>query len=178
MKILDLGCGENKYKSDNAKDVVIGLDIIKAANVDVVWDLEKRPLPFKENEFDLIIASHILEHLQHKTFFTIMEELHRILKPDGILKIWVPNCCSPQAYNNPDHKRGFGLGSFGVFTKVGTKVRFEILKKKFSFVFQNGAKWKSTNKIINPVLNLWQGFTEKFFPFLPAEIYFELKCVK
>ncbi|MEM5799198.1 MAG: methyltransferase domain-containing protein [Candidatus Aenigmatarchaeota archaeon] len=76
MKILDIGYGskERKYKSKNFKDIVIGLDKFHVVGVDLA-DLEIQ-LPFKDNSFDMLIASHVLEHT--KNFFFIMEEIHRI----------------------------------------------------------------------------------------------------
>jgi predicted SAM-dependent methyltransferase len=61
MKILDVGCGNNKYKG-NKGDIVIGIDKVKLKGVDVVHDIEKTPWPFKTNEFDCVICSHVLEH--------------------------------------------------------------------------------------------------------------------
>ncbi|MEM4714257.1 MAG: class I SAM-dependent methyltransferase [Candidatus Nanoarchaeia archaeon] len=75
MKILDIGCGLRKYKlKKNAK--VIGLDVIKLPGVDVVHDLEKTPLPFKDNEFDIVIANHVLEHV--KNLISVIHEIWRI----------------------------------------------------------------------------------------------------
>ena len=55
MKILDLGCGNKKYKSKD--NVVVGVDNVKLKNVDIAHDLNKFPYPFKKNEFDLIYTS-------------------------------------------------------------------------------------------------------------------------
>ena len=37
MKILDLGCGNKKYKSKD--NVVVGVDNVKLKNVDIAHDL-------------------------------------------------------------------------------------------------------------------------------------------
>ena len=58
MKILDIGCGRNKRKD------AIGIDIVKLEGVDIVCNLEEG-LPFKDNTFDLVYASHILEHIHN-----------------------------------------------------------------------------------------------------------------
>jgi SAM-dependent methyltransferase len=48
-------------------------------------------LPISTDTFDLVYASHVLEHIPwHKTDSTLKEWV-RILKPGGILEIWVPN---------------------------------------------------------------------------------------
>lgn len=171
MRILDIGAGCDKYKGKDIHDV-IGLDKKKGEGIDVVWDLEKTPLPFEDSEFDtIIVSSHVFEHLTNRGLFKLMDELKRIMKKDALLKVWTPNGSSHQSYNNPDHKRGFGIGSFEHFG-------FVVEKKRFNFVFEKGARWKILNSILNPLLNLWQGLTEKFFPFIPDELYFELRCEK
>ncbi|OIP20732.1 MAG: hypothetical protein COW69_00110 [Candidatus Huberarchaeum crystalense] len=88
MKILDIGCGRNKYKSITKGDIVISLDRVKLHRVDIVHDLEKFSLPFRDNEFDKVIAFHVLEHI--KNFIPLMAELHRIMKAGAILEIKVP----------------------------------------------------------------------------------------
>lgn len=48
-------------------------------------------LPFSDSSVDVIIASHILEHLPQLR--TDLYELHRVLKPDGTLLVVLP--CDP-----------------------------------------------------------------------------------
>lgn len=45
-------------------------------------------IPLKNEYFDLIICYHILEHIENDK--KAMEELHRILKPDGVCLIQTP----------------------------------------------------------------------------------------
>ncbi|MEM2954453.1 MAG: class I SAM-dependent methyltransferase [Candidatus Nanoarchaeia archaeon] len=82
MKILDIGCGLRKYKPKQKNARVIGLDIVKLPGVDVVHDLEKSPLPFKDNEFDTVIANHVLEHV--KNLISVIHEIWRITKRYGL----------------------------------------------------------------------------------------------
>lgn len=84
MKILDIGCGKNKYNPENRDDQTVGLDKFKLEGVDVVHDLEQFPYPFSDDEFDMVIAYHSLEHVDR--FFELMEEINRILKRGGKLK--------------------------------------------------------------------------------------------
>ncbi len=46
-------------------------------------------IPFKENTFDLIVCSEVIEHTPDP--FKAIEELYRILKPGGTLALTVPN---------------------------------------------------------------------------------------
>ena len=53
MKILDLGCGDNKVEG------AIGLDNIALSEVDIVHDLLHFPYPIKANSFDTIYLRHV-----------------------------------------------------------------------------------------------------------------------
>lgn len=66
------------------------LDIVGEPNVDYVWDAAK-PLPFKDNTFDLIYASHVLEHIPWYKTEEVLRGWVRVLKPRGELEVWVPD---------------------------------------------------------------------------------------
>ncbi len=79
MKILDIGCGESK------KQGAIGLDLRRAGSVDIVADA--RFLPFKDESFDQIYSSHLIEHFSHREVRTVLKEWIRCLKKGGIIEI-------------------------------------------------------------------------------------------
>jgi SAM-dependent methyltransferase len=100
---LDLGCGEGHLYSLLKQQCYdykyLGLEFsqeqvkkarrdgipVRRANLN-----EKFPLP--NSSFDIILASEILEHIYDPEFF--LEEIHRVLKPDGILFLTTPNIAS------------------------------------------------------------------------------------
>lgn len=55
----------------------------------VVWDLQNLPLPFPDDTFDECQAYQVFEHIP--CLAPVFDDLHRILKPDGILKLTVPH---------------------------------------------------------------------------------------
>jgi len=55
----------------------------------IVRDLQELPLPFPDNYFDEIHAYQVLEHVP--ALGPLMDELHRLLKPDGLLMLGVPH---------------------------------------------------------------------------------------
>lgn len=61
---------------------------------DVICDMnfERLILPFRDDAFDLVICTEVLEHLlwPHR----LLAEIARVLKPDGQALISVPNCSS------------------------------------------------------------------------------------
>ena len=130
--ILLLGCGKTKIPG------AIGVDVVKIDGyVDVVHDLNQIPYPFKANSFKEIHMYHVLEHLDNP--IKVMEELHRILQPGGIVYIRVPHFSSMGAFSDITHKRPFGITSFDCFEKENyqhfyTKVVFTILKKEIKYL--------------------------------------------
>jgi predicted SAM-dependent methyltransferase len=106
-KILDLGCGNQKKKG------AIGIDINPDTSADIIHDLNTFPYPFEESTFDEIYADNVIEHLDN--VLMVMEELHRISKPNGIIVIKVPYFRSRYAYIDPTHKHYFTVASFTYF---------------------------------------------------------------
>jgi len=66
------------------------VNIMWFPNVDYVADASKK-LPFKNESFSLIYASHILEHIPWYLTKQTLTEWHRVLQYEGVIEIWVPN---------------------------------------------------------------------------------------
>jgi SAM-dependent methyltransferase len=66
------------------------LNVTYNSNTDYICDASKR-LPFRDNAFELVYASHVLEHLPWYRSELILKECARIIKPGGCLEIWVPD---------------------------------------------------------------------------------------
>jgi SAM-dependent methyltransferase len=99
MGKLNLGCGEF------AKEGYINVDYYSAVEPDVRHNLNVFPYPFDDNQFDLIEADHLLEHLDSP--FNVMKELYRIAKPGGRIVIRVPHFS--RGFTHAGHKRGFDI---------------------------------------------------------------------
>lgn len=111
-RCLDLGCGKAKQVG------CIGMDRYPLPSVDVVHDIDVVPWPFPDGSFDTVYANHVLEHLSDLT--RTMEEIHRILRPHGRLRVRVPYYRSPGAFQDPTHVRFFTERTFEYFTPDGT----------------------------------------------------------
>ena len=73
-KILDIGCG---YRAHPNATVIADIQDLSSHYKDKNFiKINERKLPFKDKEFDFIIASHVIEHIEDFEFF--IKELERI----------------------------------------------------------------------------------------------------
>jgi len=97
-RLLDIGCGEGVLL-DNIRSLgfdVAGIDYSERAvemchtkNLDVVClDIEGQGFPFNE-EFDIVIASEIIEHLYD--CYGFLASANKCLKEKGLLLLTTPN---------------------------------------------------------------------------------------
>lgn len=175
-KVLEIGAGVDYYKGQKDEKVIY-LDNARLPHIDIVHDLNKYPYPFKDNEFDKIICSHVLEHVNDldKT----LKELKRISKRGAIIKIFGPHFSCGVSYRDPTHRRLFSYFTFDYFTKecFYAPVIFNIQFRRLNFTRQ---AFTFLNYIINPLINISPLIYERFFCWiLPcAEVHCDLKVVK
>lgn len=98
---LDLGCGLRRREGGDW----ITVDNNPLVNPDILHDLSKLPYPFNDNSIDEINMGHVLEHLSDP--FTVMKELHRILKPGACLRIQVPHFS--RGFTHSQHKNSMDV---------------------------------------------------------------------
>ena len=74
--VLDIGCGytANKY----ANIVADAQDLSKFYKDKNFIQITEKKLPFKDKEFDFVITSHVIEHVENFQFF--LKEIERISK--------------------------------------------------------------------------------------------------
>ncbi len=96
--LLDLGCGtgSNLRAFDEAGYRTVGLTIsvgeartVRKDDLAVVVGDAALRLPFVDGAFDVVVASHVLEHLVDP--WGCLREVRRVLSPSGRLYVALPN---------------------------------------------------------------------------------------
>lgn len=119
-KNLLLACGNSRVKniylgSPGWEGELVTLDMNPNCGADFVHNLEERPLPFPDEEFDEIHCYNAMEHWGQqgdwKAWFDEMSEYHRLLKWGGLFACLVP--IGADALADPGHTRFFHPNYFG-----------------------------------------------------------------
>ncbi len=106
-KTLDVGCGDNKMEG------AIGLDNNPRTAADVIHDLGVIPYPFPDNEFDLVVSNHVVEHVPDVMAF--IGELYRITRNGGRIRLLTPHYTNPDWANDPTHRNHINSYTFNTF---------------------------------------------------------------
>lgn len=114
-RILDIGCGcglntvnLNRFGSTFPLDISEkALCFCRERGLERLVRSGVNPLPFKDNSFELIVASDLIEHLDDDS--SALKEFYRVLKKNGIILLTVP--AHPSLYSYHDralgHKRRY-----------------------------------------------------------------------
>ncbi|HEY8118621.1 MAG TPA: class I SAM-dependent methyltransferase [Methylophilaceae bacterium] len=114
---LDLGCGK-KPRNPYGYDQLFGIDIVRhtelANNVDFrLSNLTMEPIPYPAGHFDAVSAFDFIEHIPRILpsgitttrfpFIELMNEIWRVLKPDGTFYALTPAYPGVEAFQDPTH---------------------------------------------------------------------------
>ncbi len=140
---LNLFCGRI-HKKD-----FINADMCEPA--DIIFDVRKG-IPYKDDNFERVEADNGLEHFNSEEFMFVMNEIHRVLKPQGVFWMRVPNALKwfDGAFGDPTHKKFFTPRSFAYFT-IGDQ-QFENYGKHYGFKGWKKKSFIDTNKFFE-----WEG---------------------
>lgn len=130
---LNLGCGPKKKQ----KAGYINIDGRKSVKPDRVINLELAKLPFGTSSVDEICASHLLEHIRN--FIPLMEEMHRVCKPNAKVTIDAPHGLTEAGMGDPTHVRFLCCHTFDYFDR-SSKFFLYPFKCNFKVIVQRNVK--------------------------------------
>ena len=81
--VLDIGCG---YSANKFANVICDTQNLEHYYKEKKFvQLKDKKLPFKDHEFDFVIASHVLEHVEDPKFF--LNEIQRVSSKGGYIEV-------------------------------------------------------------------------------------------
>lgn len=172
-RVLDIGCGRNKFPG------ATGIDCAAAGDHDVAHNLERFPYPVDDDAFDVILLANVIEHVRNVV--GLMEEIHRVGSGGADVIISTPHFSSLYSYQDPTHVRHMALDSMDYFTE-NTKhsnfysgVRFRMVEKRLDF-----GRSFPLSYIARALCRLSSRKYEKHFAFIfPAnQLHFHMQVVK
>jgi SAM-dependent methyltransferase len=135
LKVLHFAPEQSFYKLfRNQKNLEYTTTDLFSPLADVKADI--CDLPFEDNQYDVILCNHVLEHIPDDT--KAMQELYRILKPGGMAILQIPQDLSrattfaddsitdqkerAKIFGQYDHVRIYGRDYFDKLRSIGFKV--------------------------------------------------------
>lgn len=161
-RILDLGCG-NKLRPS-----AVGIDFNRRTKATIIHNLNVFPYPIEEGSFDEVYLDNTLEHLD--SVIGVMEEVHRITVPGGMVKVIVPYFRSTWAAIDPTHTHFFTVNSFGYFDPDNILCqRYDYTLARFkveNVVFNESLKSRWARRQVIKFANRWPSRYEYYFSHL------------
>lgn len=105
LDVLDLGCGVGAYHL-GLKDCFRELHGIDVSEQSIQVASEQHPfvryatfdgtrLPYRDNQFSIIFAVCVMHHVPPEQWDSLVKELHRVMKPNGMMLVFEHNPYNP-----------------------------------------------------------------------------------
>jgi SAM-dependent methyltransferase len=89
VSILEIGPQDHFSTKDCfLKAKISTFDIVSTHDPDIIGDITKKNISIPDNDFDIVVCMDVLEHTLDP--FGAIEEIYRILSPDGLLLVSAP----------------------------------------------------------------------------------------
>jgi SAM-dependent methyltransferase len=170
VRVLELGCGQKRLVPHS-----VTIDINPNSRADIIHDLNRVPYPLESNAFDLVLAEHVLEHLDD--VIRVVEEVHRVCRPGARVLIEVPHFSSSEFFTDPTHRHAFSTRSLDYFVPGTDLHGFRYSRATFH---KRRVHLSGHSRYLTRFINDHVSTYERRFAFLyPAHvIQFELEVIK
>lgn len=148
---INLGAGQSAVAG------FYNLDMIMLPGTDIVANLNENLGLFPDNSVDEIYSRASLEHVSN--LIGLMEEIHRICKPNAIISIIVPHFSNAYYYSDPTHVRPFALYTMHYFMdeidQKGRKVPSYYTSARFTLKCMQIQFYRErlVDKVLEPVIS-------------------------
>jgi 2-polyprenyl-3-methyl-5-hydroxy-6-metoxy-1,4-benzoquinol methylase len=192
LRILDAGCGDGVHFQGlteipeleiwgiDYNPIRIARDRQKFVSINILCG-DLLHTPFKPNVFDIVLCSQVIEHIFQDRF--LLEELAKVLKPEGLLILGTPNEGCLMAYirnhffernimKNTDHLRFYRETVIRRKIEAAGFTILEVMRENWFFPHQR-INYHLTNRPWGFRLMAW---LSKIFSSQAAGYYF--RCVR
>ena len=158
--LLDVGCGDRKHVDCFERFGVDARGIDKKE-----CDLEKDPIPYPDNTFDVVFCKSVLEHLRNTDL--VIQEICRVLKTNGIAVFMYP-VVNKHWHTYPEHVNysfvllGDGIELFYQFPWVWKHPWLKIIPKLIAWLVPDRYRFRKdgTQRVLirhskEPMWLLW-----------------------
>jgi SAM-dependent methyltransferase len=171
--VVELGCGPSKVLA-----VSLGIDALDYPSVDIVGDIHDVLDAMPDASVRYAYSSHFFEHVADLD--RLLEQLGRVVRPGGIMRIRVPHALNPHYYSDPTHKTFFALYTFSYLAEshifhrqvptYGNKPAFDLLDARLLFDSPQWPIRSRFKKVIEVLVNSGRPVQEFFEENLSALI--------
>ncbi len=153
-KVLEIGPGSSPFwrsdvlldkKFDEKQAFKQRGDLPKIEYDKPIYYYNGSTFPFKDNEFDYVICSQVLEHVPVDEFDNFIKEIERVAGSVGYIE--VPRLFYDFLFNFYEHKWLINLKNGKLLLLDKKKVEFSCIQDIFYLMFKYGRKKKKTTLI-------------------------------
>jgi SAM-dependent methyltransferase len=190
---LDLGCG-TKPRNPYGCEELYGIDIrdgLSAPGVKAILsaNLSLDPIPFPDNHFDSVSAYDFLEHVPRVAldyhsrtsrlpFVDLMNEIWRVLKPEGRFYAITPIFSHEKMWRDPTHVNPITPKSHRYFARPELGARMYGFRGDFELIRQTRCYFRGDYEPQHPAIphRLVRGLEQLFGK--AAHLVWEMQAVK
>ncbi|MDR2467761.1 MAG: class I SAM-dependent methyltransferase [Spirochaetaceae bacterium] len=155
---------------DAARDLLLKNNIKNSS----VYSAAEFNESFKENYFDVVIVNDVLHHMDNPK--EAVENIYKLLKPDGKLIILEPNRLNPAILilhaADPNEQKWLKMGYFKYYENI-TRPLFKIIKKDWSPLV-----YGPSSRLVLLMAEISENFPFKLLRWILPRLYLIFKVIK